>query len=67
MVIIENKLGKAVSELKSGKSGGEDMLVNEFLVHGSNVLYPYILQFFNSVFDLGVFLKTGEMASCPHI
>ena len=53
--ISEAEIRIAISQLKSGKSSGEDKLLNEFFVHGKNVLMEYMLKLFNFVFNSGVF------------
>ena len=51
----ESELRKAVIELKCGKSGGEDLIINELLMNGFSVLCPYMLQLFNFIFEAGIF------------
>ena len=42
--ISEAEIRIAISQLKSGKSSGEDKLLNEFFVHGKNALMEYMLK-----------------------
>ena len=51
----ESELRKAVIELKCGKSGGENLIINELLMNGFSVLCPYMLQLFNFIFEAGIF------------
>ena len=50
-----SEISAAIKDLKSGKSGGEDLLLNDFLIHGKDFLSPYILKLFNFVFQTGIF------------
>ena len=45
----------AIKQLKNGKAGAEDLLLNEFFIHGSDILPHYIASLFNFVFESGVF------------
>ena len=47
-------IAKAISQLKSGKSSGEGMLLNDFFVKGKDIL-TYLLRLFNFIFECGVF------------
>ena len=55
--IAESDVKNAIKDLKSGKSGGEDLLINEFFVSGQNTLLKYIVPLFNYVFKSGIFPK----------
>ena len=46
---------KAIKELNTGKSAGPDMLLNEFFIHGKDVLLPYFYSLFNKIFASGYF------------
>lgn len=46
---------KAIRQLKSNKSWGPDRLINEFFIHGKQVLVPTICDLFNKIFESGVF------------
>ena len=45
----------AIAQLKTGKSGGEDLLINELFVNAKDILCPYICNLFNFIFKAGVF------------
>ena len=53
--LTEAEILKAVNQLKLGKAGGPDNLVNEFFRYGIDVLMPYLHKLFNTVFDIGCF------------
>ena len=53
--ISEEEIDKAISELKPGKSAGADLLLNEFYIHGKDILKPYLHRLFNFIFNSGVF------------
>ena len=46
---------KAIKQLKTNKSSGPDRLINEFFIHGKNVLLPILLSLFNKIFEKGTF------------
>ena len=48
----------AIKELKKGKSGGADLLINELFVYDDAMLQPYLVSLFNFVFESGVFPDT---------
>lgn len=48
---------KGISDLNLNKSGGPDRILNEFLIHGKNVLAGYFLNLFNKLLYLGYFPK----------
>ena len=48
-------IDKAIKDLKNGKSGGVDLLINELFIHGKGILLPYLFELFNFVLDSGVF------------
>ena len=50
-----DEVTKAINQLKTNKSGGPDLLLNEFLMHGKHVLAPCILSLFNKLFELEYF------------
>ena len=45
----------AMKDLKNGKCGGDDLLINELFIHAIDVLCPYMLHLFNFIFDSGIF------------
>ena len=53
--ISEDEIKKAIIALKSGKSGGEDLILNEFFIHGREFLIPYLHKLFNFIFNVGIF------------
>jgi len=48
-----DELLKATKQLN--KSGSPDMYLNEFFIHGKNVILPNLLVLFNKIFKLGYF------------
>ena len=55
ITITETEICKAIKQLKNGKSGGPDMLLNEFFIHGVNELLHYLYNLFNKILDFGHF------------
>ena len=53
--ITERELSDALKELKTNSSGGPDLLLNEFFIHGKDVLSPYLLKLFNTCLLNGYF------------
>ena len=53
--ITSGELNEAIKQLKSGKSSGEDLLLNEFFIYGHQELMPYVLHLFNHVLNCGIF------------
>ena len=53
--INQDSLSKAIKQLGTGKSGGPDMYINEFFIHGKTIVQPYLLNLFNKIFELGYF------------
>ena len=53
--IINIEIFQAIKELKTNKSGGPDLYLNDFFIHGKHVLAPYLLNLFNRIFDKGYF------------
>ena len=51
----QEEILKSIKQLKTNKSGGPDRLINEFFIHGKNVLLPILLNLFNKIFESGVF------------
>ncbi|MCG8047974.1 MAG: reverse transcriptase family protein, partial [Candidatus Thiodiazotropha endolucinida] len=50
-----DEINKAVKTLKNSKSGGPDLILNEFLKYGINSLRPYLHRLFNVILTTGVF------------
>ena len=59
--LTRDEILKAIKQLKNNKSAGPDKLINEFYVHGSHVLLPYIDTLFNTIFSHGYFPKEWSM------
>ena len=57
--ITDAEIRKSIKQLKTGKSGGPDKLINEFLIYGSDALVPYLQKLFNLLFDIGIFQIVG--------
>ena len=54
-VITDDEIASAIKQLKSGKSGGNDLLINELFIHGVNVLLPSLTQLFDSILSSSYF------------
>ena len=50
-----HEIRETITQLKPGKSGGEDLLNNELFSHGKEVLVPYVTSLFNFIFSSGIF------------
>ena len=46
---------KAISQLKTNKSGGPDKIVNELFIHGKNIFTPTLCNLFNKIYEKGHF------------
>ena len=57
-MINTDEVKAAIKELKKGKSGGADLLINELFVYDDAMLQPYLVSLFNFVFESGVFPET---------
>ena len=53
--ILVEEIKKAIKQLKTGKSGVPDRLLNEFFLYGIDILPTYLHKLFNVVFDKGYF------------
>ena len=53
--ISADEIKNAIRALQPGKSSGEDLLLNEFYIHGHETLSPYLHKLFNFIFDKGIF------------
>lgn len=49
------EVSKAVNQLKTGKSGGPDKIINEFFIHGKHILAPILCTLFNKIYEKGYF------------
>ena len=57
---------RSIKQLKNGKSGENDLLLNEFFICGSDILCPYLLSLFNFIFDSGIYPEAlGEGLLVP--
>ena len=54
----QDEILKAISQLKTNKSGGPDQLINEFLIHGKHTFTPTLCNLFNKVYETGHFPET---------
>ena len=54
----QDEILKAISQLKTNKSGGPDQLINEFLIHGKHTFTPTLCNLFNKVYATGHFPET---------
>ena len=52
------ELDDSIKQLKTGKSGGDDGLLNECFKHGRQRLAPYLVPLFDFVFEKGIFPET---------
>ena len=52
---LEGDIERSIKQLKANKSGGPDKLINEFFIHGNQILQSTICNLFNKIFDLGYF------------
>ena len=48
-------INNAIKQLKCGKGGGDDQLLNELFSSGWDILSPYFVSLFNFIFDVGIF------------
>lgn len=53
--ITREEILQSIKQLKNGKSGGPDQLLNEFFIHGQHVLLPCLHILFNKLLTLGYF------------
>jgi len=53
--ISQEEILKSIKSLKLNKSGGPDIYVNEFFIHGSSYLLPYLTKLFNVCLNSGYF------------
>ena len=52
---LHTDIMKSIKQLKTNKSEGPDMLINEFFIHGKTILAPTLCNLFNKMFESGVF------------
>ena len=53
--LSRNEISKAIKQLKNNKGAGPDKMINEFFIHGANILLPYFDVLFNTIFSNGYF------------
>ena len=53
--IEHTSLIAAIKQLNTNKSGGPDKILNEFLIHGKDLLSDHLLKLFNKLFEIGYF------------
>lgn len=58
LCFTSDEILKAISQLKTNKSSGPDMFINEFFIHGKSVLVPTLVNLFNKIFENGHFPET---------
>jgi len=64
MPISISFIDKAIKELKTNKSSGLDLLLNEeFFIHRKNTLLSYLCTLFNKVFNSGNFPQSWSEGS----
>jgi hypothetical protein len=56
--ITEAEICECIDTLHTGRACGPDLLPNEILVYGRDILAPYLCTLFNYVFDAGIFPET---------
>ena len=49
------EIDNAIRELPLGHSSGPDKLLNEFIIHGPNVLSPHLCKLFNTLLNKSYF------------
>ena len=47
----------AINKLKTGKAAGPDMIIGEMLKHAHSNILPFAVNFFNRLFDKGIYPK----------
>ena len=57
----QDEIIKAISQLKTNKSGGPDQLINEFLIHGKHTFTPTlcVTRWTKQAFSCSKFLSPG--------
>ena len=59
--LTRDEIRKAIKQLKNNKSAGPDKLINDFNVHDSHILLPFLDTLFNTIFSHGYFPKEWSM------
>ncbi len=55
--ISHQEINKGISQLKNSRSGGPDLILNEFLIHGKDTLMPFFHTLFNVAFNHVMFSR----------
>ncbi|MEW8548196.1 MAG: reverse transcriptase family protein, partial [Candidatus Thiodiazotropha sp.] len=53
--ISDSEIRMAVRQLKNGKAPGFDGILNEYIKHSCELLMPFYLKLFNTIFESGIF------------
>ena len=53
--ISNEEIHRAIKQLKNNRSAGPDLILNEFLINGKQILMPVLHSMFNKIFILGYF------------
>ena len=56
--ITRDEILKSIKQLKNGKSGDPDQLLNGFISHGQHVCLPYLHTLFNKLLNTGYFPRS---------
>ena len=55
-IFSQEEILKSIKQLyKTNKSGGTNKLINDFFIHGKNVLVSVLCNLFNKIFENGIF------------
>ena len=57
--MTEAEIRTSIKQLKTGKSGGPNEMINESL-NDTNTLVPYLQRLFNMLFEIGHFLNCSS-------
>ena len=55
ILFTDHEIIKSINQLKTNRSAGPDLLLNEFFIYGKNELTPTICRLFNKLFEIGYF------------
>ena len=53
--ITQDEVKYAINQLHNGKSPGNDLILNEFLIAGKDILKPYITVLFDKILQSGYY------------
>ena len=59
--LSRNEISKAIKQLKNNKGAGPDKMINEFFIHGANILLPYFDVLCNTIFSNGYFQQDWSL------